>query len=65
MEIGHIPFEKRERALGKNNTKAECGIRRILFKDLNVPRREAPLDQQRKQQTSRAGTDDVNLHRTD
>jgi hypothetical protein len=62
VHIRHVAFEKRERALGKHHAEAESSVGRILLKNLDAPGGIASLDQQRKQETGRAGADDVNTH---
>jgi hypothetical protein len=62
VHIRHVAFEKRERALGKYHAEAESSVGRILLKNLDAPGGIASLDQQRKQETGRAGADDVNKH---
>ena len=62
MQVRHISFEKRQCVQRKDYSKAIACSRRILLKDMNSPIREPALDQQREEQSSRAGADDVNLH---
>ena len=62
MKILHIALEKRERVQRKYHAETIGGVRRILLKNMNAPRRKAAFDEQRKQKAGRTGANDMDSH---
>jgi hypothetical protein len=48
VNFGHVALEKRQSIERKHDSEAKRGVGRILLDDVDTPRREASLDEQRK-----------------
>ena len=62
MQCGRVALEKSERPLREHHAETEGRVRGVLLEDLDGPRGEPALDEQRKQQPRGPGSEDGDAH---
>ena len=64
MKVRHIALEKGQSIERKHHAVTEGSVRADSARDVNAPRREAALDEQREQKAGRTGANNIDFHET-
>jgi len=62
VQLGGVALEECKCALREHDAEPERRVGRVLLVDVDLPAREAPADEEREEQSGRAGTQDREVH---